>query len=70
MVGATGAFCSAEKRDEVTSFFSTHKVDAAERTLKQVGDSINACIQLHEAQEPNLRKWLADKGVAGAVSGQ
>ena len=70
VVGATGAFCSAEKRDEVTSFFSTHKVDAAERTLKQVGDSINACIELHQAQEPNLKKWLADKGGAGTVSGQ
>ena len=70
VVGATGAFCSAEKRDEVTSFFSTHKVDAAERTLKQVGDSINACIELHQAQEPNLKKWLADKGGAATVSGQ
>ena len=70
VVGATGAFCSAEKRDEVTSFFSTHKVDAAERTLKQVGDSINACIELHQAQEPNLKTWLADKGTTGAMSGQ
>jgi aminopeptidase N/puromycin-sensitive aminopeptidase len=70
VVGATSGFCSAEKRDEVTSFFTTHKVVAAERTLKQVGDSINGCIQLHEAQEPNLRKWLAEKGVAGVSSGQ
>jgi aminopeptidase N/puromycin-sensitive aminopeptidase len=65
VVGATSGFCSAEKRDEVMSFFTTHKVDAAERTLKQVGDSINGCIQLHEAQEPNLKKWLAEKGLAG-----
>jgi aminopeptidase N/puromycin-sensitive aminopeptidase len=70
VVGATSGFCSAEKRDEVTSFFTTHKVDAAERTLKQVGDSINGCIQLHEAQEPNLKKWLAAQGVAGSASGQ
>jgi aminopeptidase N/puromycin-sensitive aminopeptidase len=70
VVGATSGFCSAEKRDEVTSFFTTHKVDAAERTLKQVGDSINGCIQLHEAQEPNLKRWLAAKVVAGATSGQ
>ena len=70
VVGATGGFCSAEKRDEVTSFFTTHKVMAAERTLKQVGDSIDGCIQLHEAQEPNLKKWLAAQGVAGTASGQ
>ena len=70
VVSSTSGFCSAERRDEVMSFFTTHKVDAAERTLKQVGDSINACIQLHEAQEPNLKKWLAEQGVAGTVSGQ
>ena len=70
VVGATGGFCTAEKRDEVTSFFSTHKVDAAERTLKQVGDSINACIELHQAQEPNLKKWLAAQGGTGSMSGQ
>ena len=70
VVSATGGFCSAEKRDEVMSFFTTHKVDAAERTLKQVGDSINGCIQLHEAQEPNLKKWLAAQGVTGTTSGQ
>jgi aminopeptidase N/puromycin-sensitive aminopeptidase len=70
VVGATSGFCSAEKRDEVTSFFTTHKVMAAERTLKQVGDAINGCIQLHEAQEPNLKQWLTQQGVAGAVSGQ
>ncbi len=70
VVQAASGFCSAEKRDEVTSFFTTHKVDAAERTLKQVGDSIDGCIQLHQAQEPNLKKWLAAKGLAGASSGQ
>ena len=70
VVSATSGFCSAEKRDEVTSFFTTHKVDAAERTLKQVGDSINGCIQLHEAQEPNLKKWLASQSVTGVTAGQ
>ena len=70
VVSATSGFCSAEKRDEVTSFFTTHKVDAAERTLKQVGDSINGCIQLHEAQEPNLKKWLTSQGVTRVTGGQ
>ncbi len=26
LVGASGSFCSAEKRDEVLSFYSAHKV--------------------------------------------
>jgi aminopeptidase N/puromycin-sensitive aminopeptidase len=58
LVGATAAFCSEEKRDEVVSFFGAHPVDAAARTQKKAVDSINDCIQLHTAQEPNLKLWL------------
>ena len=48
-----------EKRDDVASFFATHKVDAAQRTLAKAIDNINDCIQLRSAQEPGLRQWLA-----------
>jgi hypothetical protein len=48
-----------KQRDEVASFFATHKVDAAERTLAKAIDSINDCIQLRAAQEPSLHEWLA-----------
>ncbi len=58
IVGATGNFCSADKRDEVATFFSSHKVAAAERTLKISTDQINDCISLRSAQEPNLKSWL------------
>jgi aminopeptidase N len=58
VVAATGSFCSVEKRDEVARFFSTHKVDASERTLSKSIDSINACVQLRADQEPKLRRWL------------
>ncbi len=58
VVGATGSFCTEKQRDEVASFFAAHHVDASERTLKQAIDGINACVQLHNAQEPNLRQWL------------
>jgi aminopeptidase N len=58
VVNATGYFCTAERRDDVTSFFATHKVDAAERTLAKAIDSINDCIQLRAAQKPNLQQWL------------
>ena len=33
--------------------------ELAGRTLAQSIDSINACIQLRAAQEPNLQRWLA-----------
>lgn len=61
VVGAAGTFCSVEKRDEVASFFASHKVDAAERTLAKALDSINDCVHLRERQEPNLREWLSGK---------
>ena len=58
VVAATGSFCSVRQRDEVVSFFATHKVDASERTLAKAIDSMNDCIQLRATQEPNLRQWL------------
>ncbi|HEY0162643.1 MAG TPA: M1 family metallopeptidase [Edaphobacter sp.] len=61
VVGAAGSFCSVEKHDEVASFFATHKVDAAERTLAKALDSINDCVHLREAQEPVLHQWLAEQ---------
>jgi len=58
VVGAVGSFCSVEKREDVASFFATHKVDGTQRTLSKSIDSINACIQLRASQEPNLKRWL------------
>jgi hypothetical protein len=57
-VEATGAFCTVERRDEVASFFAAHPVDSAERTLAKAIDSINDCIHLRAAQEPQLKQWL------------
>jgi aminopeptidase N len=62
IVGATGAFCSVERRDEVTSFFAAHPVASAERTLAKAVDSINDCVALRAAQEPELRQWLDAHG--------
>ena len=59
VVAATGSFCTQKKRDEVTAFFSSHPVEASERTLAKSIDSIDACIQLRAAQQPNLPQWLA-----------
>jgi aminopeptidase N len=58
VVAATGFFCNAEQRDDVVSFFATHKVDASQRTLAKAVDSMNDCIQLRDSQEPNLHQWL------------
>ena len=58
VVEATGSFCTVEQRDQVSSFFATHKVAAAERTLAKAVDSINDCIKLRTVQEPKLHDWL------------
>jgi aminopeptidase N/puromycin-sensitive aminopeptidase len=65
VVGATGVFCDAGSRDEVTEFFSAHKVAAAERTYKQSIERINNCVDLKSQQESQLESWLGQHGMAG-----
>jgi aminopeptidase N/puromycin-sensitive aminopeptidase len=62
IVEATGTFCTAAQRDEVTSFFATHAVESAQRTLAKSIDRINDCIHLRATQEPELRRWLEAHG--------
>jgi aminopeptidase N/puromycin-sensitive aminopeptidase len=59
LVGATGGFCSVDARDDVQSFFSTHKVSSSDRALKHAVERINGCIEFQTLQEPNLKQWLA-----------
>jgi aminopeptidase N/puromycin-sensitive aminopeptidase len=65
VVGATSTFCDAGLRDQVTEFFNTHKVAAAERTYKQSIERINNCVDLKAQQEPQLAAWLGQHGNAG-----
>jgi aminopeptidase N len=58
IVEAAGAFCTAEKRDAVTSFFAAHPVVSSQRTLAKAVESINECIHVRAVQEPELRRWL------------
>ena len=60
-VASTGYFCSAEARDDVRSFFSSHPVPAAESSVQHAIESIDGCIELRHLQEPNLQKWLSGK---------
>ena len=58
LIGGTGGFCSAERIEQVSSFFSTHKVAASERALARAKNQINDCIDLRSAQEASLQTWL------------
>jgi len=59
LVSGTGGFCSADAREQVTSFFKTHKVAASERALVRAKDQINDCIELRNDQGSNLKEWVA-----------
>jgi aminopeptidase N/puromycin-sensitive aminopeptidase len=61
VVSSVGSFCTADRRAEVATFFATHKVAAADRTLAKALDSIDACISLRAVQEPKLHAWLANQ---------
>jgi len=72
LVGATSSFCSDSARDDVSHFFSTHKVPDADQTVKHAIERINSCIELRNLQEPQLKAWLAtqDKSGSSAESGR
>jgi aminopeptidase N/puromycin-sensitive aminopeptidase len=59
LVGSTSAFCSADARDDVKSFFAEHRVPDSDRALKQSIERIDGCIELRSLQQPNLDKWIA-----------
>ncbi len=66
LVGATGTFCSAEKGQEVQTFFAAHPVMAAERAIKRATDSIHDCTVLQAAQQPRLTTWLSGQSTGAA----
>ena len=51
-------FCDAASRDQITSFFSAHKLPAAARTLEQTTEQITNCISLREKQSSAVAAWL------------
>ncbi|HEY2400702.1 MAG TPA: ERAP1-like C-terminal domain-containing protein, partial [Steroidobacteraceae bacterium] len=62
IVEAAGTFCTVEKRDSVAEFFGAHPAEGSGRALSRALDSINDCIHLRAAQEPELRRWLDTHG--------
>ena len=58
IVNGASAFCDTASRDDVKSFFATHKLPTAARTLDQTIERINNCIALKDKQTPALTEWL------------
>ena len=68
LVQSTGSFCSAEKAQEVQTFFASHPVAAAQRAIQRATDSIHDCTVLRTAQQPKLTEWLAKQHLpAGGI---
>jgi aminopeptidase N/puromycin-sensitive aminopeptidase len=59
LVRSTGSFCTVQARDDVKSFFATHKVSASDVALKHALERIDGCVEFQALQEPNLQHWLA-----------
>ena len=57
-VSALGAFCSADARNDIKSFFSEHRAPGAERAVKQSLERIDSCLEFRELQQANMRSWL------------
>jgi aminopeptidase N len=58
LVGSLAAFCDARSRDDITTFFATHKLPSASRALEQTIERINNCIELRERQTPVVAEWV------------
>jgi aminopeptidase N len=58
LVASAGSFCSAVARNNVESFYATHKVAAASLSLKGAIEEIDGCIELRQTQQANLNSWL------------
>ena len=61
LVASTETFCEPGMRDEVQSFFSSHPVPEAERTLKQSLEEIGYCIDMKRRQGAQLASWLQNQ---------
>lgn len=68
IVIATRNFCDAAARDDVRAFFGEHKVESADRTLRQAIEGIDACISYRERQQGSLAAWL-EQHPSSAVAG-
>jgi aminopeptidase N len=60
-VSSLSAFCSAEARDDVRTFFAAHRLPAADRALKQTIERIDSCVALRERQQPAFGAWLSGR---------
>ncbi len=67
LIIAAGGFCSAEKKQEVDSFYTAHNFTGSPRPLQQADDRITGCIARTTALRPKLREWLASNSAGASL---
>jgi aminopeptidase N len=58
LVHALGSFCDARTRADIASFFASHPLPGAVRTLDQTRERIDNCIALRASQTAVVERWL------------
>jgi aminopeptidase N/puromycin-sensitive aminopeptidase len=58
LVESMGGFCSTGRSSQVSEFFAAHSVSATSHALDEARNDIADCVDLQQAQGPNLKQWL------------
>jgi len=58
LANSLSAFCDAATRDDIKSFFTSHRLPTAARTVDQTIERINICVGVRDKQVPSLMAWL------------
>ncbi|NTX60176.1 M1 family metallopeptidase [Myxococcus sp. CA051A] len=64
MVFVAGGFCSPERRQEISDFFTTRNANApgGPRMLAQILESVDQCVALKSAQAASIESFLTGRG--------
>ena len=58
LVASLGTFCDANARNDIRTFFTTHALPSASRTLDETIERIDRCIELRRTQTARVAEWL------------
>ncbi|HEY3044703.1 MAG TPA: M1 family aminopeptidase [Vicinamibacterales bacterium] len=59
IVSALDAFCDSSSRDDIRTFFETHRLPGVTGAVNRVTERINNCIDLREKQTRPVSDWLS-----------
>jgi aminopeptidase N len=61
IVQALGSFCDATAGDDIRSFFATHRLGSASRTVDQTLERIDNCVAIRAPQTESVTGWLMSR---------